>query len=383
MGLSSVRSLFFSVLIMAAGCSPVRGPVSGNVPGPGPFFFHGQPLALEEAVEVGLAHDYVLIGETHTNPCDHEFQAQFLDRLVLAGASPVVGLEMVGADRQEVLDRISTGEIALDDASSALEWADCWGFDFTLYRPIFEAAREHDLPLVGLNMPLGKSRKDRTERLFVPRTVILPPEAQMEELRDQYEAHKFFASNGTWAGENRFVEVQALRDTMMAETAVKARESFLNRPVVVLAGTGHVEHGWGIEHRLRILDPGRSVLRIMPTRMNGPAGRRLIDTGALLFFCPSRSESQLGFVLEGTDGLVRVVAVRPDSKAARAGFMPGDMILKVGDAEAKGLGVLHSQGVKAARAGKALDFDVLRGRTNHSLSIPLTIGRETTTGAGE
>lgn len=63
----------------------------------------------------------------------------------------------------------------------------------------------------------------------------------------------------------RFLLIQSLWDSTMAESAVAARrQEGLSRPVVILAGTGHVEHGYGIASRLALFDPEARGLLVMP-----------------------------------------------------------------------------------------------------------------------
>ncbi len=64
----------------------------------------------------------------------------------------------------------------------------------------------------------------------------------------------------------------------MAEKAVSLRESS-GHPVVILAGGGHVEHGWGIARRLKVLDPQSKITTIMPWR-----GDEFYPTAADSFF---------------------------------------------------------------------------------------------------
>jgi len=55
----------------------------------------------------------------------------------------------------------------------------------------------------------------------------------------------------------RFQLVQSLWDTAMAENAVAVRVR-TGRPVIVLSGSGHVDNGWGVAHRLATLEIGRA-----------------------------------------------------------------------------------------------------------------------------
>ncbi|HML56455.1 MAG TPA: ChaN family lipoprotein [Solidesulfovibrio magneticus] len=142
--------------------------------------------------------DYLLLGEEHPNPCDHQAQAAVIRRLAAAGVLPAIGLEMVPADYQGVLDAFNAGTITLAELPAKLDWKTTWGFDFELYAPIFEAAREYKLPIYALNAPKGLARKvgrqgldalTPAERASLPGAILPPAPAQVEELRDLFAHH--------------------------------------------------------------------------------------------------------------------------------------------------------------------------------------------------
>ncbi|BAH75189.1 ChaN family lipoprotein [Solidesulfovibrio magneticus] len=142
--------------------------------------------------------DYLLLGEEHPNPCDHQAQAAVIRRLAAAGVFPAIGLEMVPADYQGVLDAFNAGTLPLAELPARLDWKTTWGFDFELYAPIFQAAREYKLPVYALNAPKGLARKvgrqgldalTPAERASLPGTILPPAQAQVEELRELFAQH--------------------------------------------------------------------------------------------------------------------------------------------------------------------------------------------------
>jgi len=255
----------------------VRGAIE-----PGAFLLaDGTPITAAQLAAATEGARYVLVGESHDSGCDHAAQAAVVR--ALAGREPVVGLEMVSTERQEVLDRFHRGAIGVDDLDGALAWRERWGLPFDLYRPIFEAAAEARLQVVALNVPREVARQVSQQG-----TAALPPEVpelvpplpeQEPMLRESFRAH----GNGSEEAFERFVRVQSLWDTAMARAAI-AWSHDLGRPVVILAGAGHVTNGWGIGHRLRHLDPGAGVAEVMPWRGTAP-----IDPAqaALFFYCPA------------------------------------------------------------------------------------------------
>jgi len=158
----------------------------------------GAPLAPAVFAAEVAAADYLLLGEEHPNPCDHQAQAAVIRRLAAAGVLPAIGLEMVPADYQGVLDAFNAGTITLAELPAKLDWKTTWGFDFELYAPIFEAAREYKLPVYALNASKGLARKvgrqgldalTPAERASLPGAILPPPPAQVEELRELFAQH--------------------------------------------------------------------------------------------------------------------------------------------------------------------------------------------------
>ena len=96
----------------------------------------------------------VCAGEQHPSPHDHWMQLQIVDHLTApSGRGLGVGLEMVQQPFQGVLD--DWGSKRVDDAAflARTAWAQRWGFDFDLYRPILALARDRGAALVALNAP--------------------------------------------------------------------------------------------------------------------------------------------------------------------------------------------------------------------------------------
>lgn len=392
----------------------------------------GAPLAPAAFAADVAGADYLLLGEEHPNPCDHQAQAAVIRRLAKAGVAPAIGLEMVPADYQGVLDAFNAGTLAVADLPATLDWKTTWGFDFELYAPIFEAAREYKLPVYALNAPKGLARKvgrqgldalTPAERASLPGAILPPAPAQVEELRELFAQHGAMrkaapqaardvvpqakAASGDAAAPptaknaavprakakasakptaqdaapardpfENFVTVQSLWDTQMAARALYAR-AVSGRPVAVVAGAGHVANGWGIAHRLAVLDPSAKVVLVVPWR-----GGEAPDAEAAPYFfaCPAAQKSRLGMTLaqdQPTPGkpaaLPLVTAVAPGSPAAKAGLLPGDAVVAAGGHPADALSVLHKAAVEAVKDGKALSVTVSRAGEILTLDIPIAL----------
>lgn len=363
--------------------------------------------------------DYILIGERHDNSLDHSVQSAILANLARNGIRPLLGLEMLPRNSfDHELQAITEKRIDLDDIPQALDWENSWGFAFALYRPVFAVVRQYGIPVYGLNISnavrLSLSRKGLAalsdeERSQLPERVIPPLPEQREKLAEVFRIHEAMFKKGRRdappqeaslaqtvsmplptpgrktasspeAGRaaerpepskalERFLLVQSVWDSTMAEQAVLVRQRHqeqpvrAHRPLVILAGSGHVEFGHGIAHRLLTLDPQARILSIMPF------SDRLPESGAadLFYYSPQREQRRgFGFTLEPVRGGIRVVAVRDGSRAARSGMREGDVIVEAGGMAVREPGDLHRA---AMRGGEGLTLGVDREGKRLQISL--------------
>lgn len=200
----------------------------------------------------------VYVAEAHPNPHHHAVQAAIVDRATRAGLAPSVGLEMIQRPFQAPLDAWRANQRTEDELLAGVEWADRWGFEFGLYRWVFDHARVRGLPLVALNAPRELTRKIARQGL-----AALSPEekAALPELVLTDEAHRAFvrrAFEGHTTGGHamppdafeRFYTAQVTWDeTMASAIAEHLAARGPDARMIVLAGLGHVARGLGIPAR--------------------------------------------------------------------------------------------------------------------------------------
>jgi uncharacterized iron-regulated protein len=325
---------------------------------------YGQPLSLEEVVAMARGYDYILIGEGHRNPVDHKVQQALLDGLSGNGDGLSLGLEMVGVDRQQELDDYCKGQVSLDGLPAELDWAENWGYDFGLFRDHFAIAKRNGVPVAGLNVPSKVVRKisrdgldglSDEERALLPAEIVPPATDQRAFLNAVMAMHKNKDAKDEQERE-RFYLVQSIWDSKMAEQAVRLRRQY-DWPVLVVAGAGHVEYGWGIAKRIRWFDPAARILTIMPWR----GGEFDSEAGDVFFYSPDTYRSRMGMVLSGQADGILVESVSRGSRADRAGLRPGDLLTEASGIPLEGLFSLHLAGTKVHDADEPLVFTVLRG----------------------
>jgi uncharacterized iron-regulated protein len=139
-----LRLLSVLILLIACGCA---GPISITRSA------DRQHIELPRLAEELRDARVIFIGEGHDNQRHHNLQLQVIDALRLRGKDLAIAAEMFTVNSQEKLDQWTAGRM---DALT-FEWlySDNWSEPWPLYRDIFLYAREHRIPIVGLNYDRG------------------------------------------------------------------------------------------------------------------------------------------------------------------------------------------------------------------------------------
>lgn len=210
------------------------------------FDANGAARSWAEAVTTLASARIVAVGESHDDAGHHAIQAEVLTALA-ARVPLTVGLEMVEAEAQPVLDAFMSG--ATSEADFALWWKTHWGFDFALYKPIFDAARTASVPVRGLNAPRevvkavgkkGLAGLTPAERGRIPAVILESADAR-------YRKYVLDSVSGHGAPPSaipRMLEAMAVWNETMGENAAKLAAE--GRVVLVIAGQGHVFYKAGI-----------------------------------------------------------------------------------------------------------------------------------------
>ena len=200
---------------------------------------------------------FVFLGENHDQPEHHKMQAAIIEALVANGRDVIVGFEMFTRPAQSSLNPWTLGWWSEDEFVEKSDWKKQWGLDYSLYKPIFDVVKSHRLPMVALNIP-----RDWVRAVGRGGPSAMPSESNGEvpslDLSNKDHRAVFDALMGGHPpmgnqGQNIYA-AQVLWDTAMADSALKylANHPTTSKTVfVVIAGSGHVMYGQGINWRVR------------------------------------------------------------------------------------------------------------------------------------
>jgi uncharacterized iron-regulated protein len=213
----------------------------------------GEPVSFEDLIKDLDSYRITYVGEKHTNIAHHKIQLQIIQAVYRNNSNMTVGMEMFDHTYQDVLDQWSKGELTQKDFLRKSHWYANWRYDFSLYRDILEFIKEHNIRLLGLNIPNHIPPKIREggienlsdeEKEHLPQQIDTSKSAHRDYLQKVFEGHKHHFKREVEFED--FYAAQSVWEDAMAETITK---NLANGVMVVLAGNGHVQFKYGIPER--------------------------------------------------------------------------------------------------------------------------------------
>ncbi|MDE2511069.1 MAG: ChaN family lipoprotein, partial [Elusimicrobia bacterium] len=200
----------------------------------------GAAVAWDALIDALMPARVIAAGEKHDEASHHLIQARVLDAVAARDGNVVVGLEMVSQDQQGELDGFLSGKTTEQDFAAF--WNKAWGYDYAMYKPIFDVARARHLKVVGLNAPIavaiavakkGLAGLTPSERAWLPASVSESADARYRQfVKESLAGHKLPPE-----AEARMTQAQAVWNETMG---AKAAELAATARVFVIAGQGHM-----------------------------------------------------------------------------------------------------------------------------------------------
>jgi uncharacterized iron-regulated protein len=214
----------------------------------------GKSIEAEAFLAALRTKKVVYVGERHDQPGDHGVQYAILRQLHREEASLAIGMEMFQVPFQEPLTQWSAGLIDETVLRRETEYDERWGFDFSMYRPILEYARNRGIEVVALNAPREVAyavAKDGIDSLSVEQASALPDlDLANEQHRALFDAEFDEGEHAVGDAVDQYYEAQVVWDeTMGSRVAETLGRADGPAKMIVLAGRVHVERGLGIPDR--------------------------------------------------------------------------------------------------------------------------------------
>lgn len=347
----------------------------------------GEKISFRQLLDDLRESRVIFVGESHDQMEHHQIQRRMISDLSGQGKNMVIAMEMFQKSQQSILDRWSQGLLTEEEFLQQVQWETTWGMNYQLYKGILEEARDRRLKVLGLNVPRELIRKiaqrgienlSEEERNGLPIMDLTDRQhrAYLEEVYKRHEA-------GLAKDFEKFYQAQVLWDEGMAEhlSGFLSSAEGQEKTVIVLTGTGHIIHHFGIPKRLYRRSPLSYKTIVLKewrkgigedldlTQQSFPLADYLWITHPS---APQQERPKIGIVLreEGEPAGVWIERVLPKSPAENAGLVSGDRILFVDGKEIKRLRDLHDA-VTQKRVGNKVLFTIQRNGSKKEIDIIL------------
>ena len=114
------------------------------------FDAQGKEVSYEKMIKTVSATDVVFFGEIHNCVISHWMELKVLEALTENNKKLKVGMEMLEADNQLIIDEYTSSLISSDRFE---EECRLWPNHSTDYEPLVYYAKRHHLPLIATNVP--------------------------------------------------------------------------------------------------------------------------------------------------------------------------------------------------------------------------------------
>lgn len=257
-------ALLGGALLLLSACTTAPQP-KAHAPRPELWIdlVHGEEIADRDVLDELAQANVVYLGESHTIQRHHELQLRVLQELFVRRVDLVLCLEQLEARDQPAVDRYNRHEIDFDGLVRAIDWAKKWS-NYPDYRAIVEFARQHRIPIRGVNAPAaviravsrggGLAKLPPGERAQLPAEIVTEDPAYEQIVTKELSIHMAVDP----AKLQPMFEAQVSRDETMAAGIVAARRAYGEKPrtAVVILGAGHMRYGLGTPARVSRREPG-------------------------------------------------------------------------------------------------------------------------------
>lgn len=243
--------------------------------------------------------DYVIVGERHDHPPQHQIQAQILSLWLSLGRRPAVAFEQLSTEQQAAINQfLATAPANAQELGTRVGWKKSGWPPWATYQPIVDVAIKGNLPIVAALFS-HKETRQAVEAGFsslfseadMRRLNLDKPEDDLVEkaiMEEIAEGHCHLLPKEALTP---MVVVQKARDAGMALRLVEAGKD--GRGALLVTGNGHARKDLGVARYIRRLQPSARILSIgLLEREDAPP-----DRGASSASAPASSEVGQNFDL--------------------------------------------------------------------------------------
>ena len=217
-----------------------------------------RPITFEMLVSMVSAVQVVAVGEEHYQEPIQTFALRLLQALAQRRPQRLaLAMEFLEHDMQPVVDEYLQGAI---DRTAFQKRISASANFMRFYFPLVQAAKDHGLPVLAINVPRRLARQiaqqglqTTLQRLSPDDLAYLPP--SLSTITPEYRTYFLdaVAAHHPVTGEQaeRFVEASHVKDDTMAATIARFLDDHSGFTVFVLAGRFHIDYGRALPRLLQ------------------------------------------------------------------------------------------------------------------------------------
>jgi hypothetical protein len=214
---------------------------------------------------------------------------------------------------------------------------------------------------------VGLEGLESSDRAQIPYDIDKSDETYRKRIEKIFKEHPESTNNNF----EHFLETQLVWDETMADSAAQYLSSHPDKAIVVLAGAGHIEYGFGIPNRLRRRLPQSKTTILLAETAKAKPKAHMAD-----YYVVSTKEvlppaAKMGIAMSANDGAVTVKQITPRGAAALSGMMLKDRIAAVDDQVVKSVGDVRLA-LQDKKPGDRVTLQIQRNEADH-LKIELQL----------
>jgi len=215
----------------------------------------GRTLTLKQLAQEIENNQVIYIGENHDNSSHHQIQLYIIKTLYNQNKRIAIGMEMFQSKFQNAVNEYIFGNMSEQQFLDKTEYNKRWGYDYSLYKPIIDFAKKNNVPIIALNIEsevIKDISKKGISKLHASDLNKLPKHIDFTNNKYRKFLYEIFKDHPDQNKKSfqKFYSIQLVWDEYMAEKIDSFFRQNKEYQVVILAGNGHIVHGYGIPKRL-------------------------------------------------------------------------------------------------------------------------------------
>lgn len=297
--------------------------------------YQQKPSSFEKMINDISDKRVVLIGEQHTRFDHHLNQLAVIKALHQRNPQLAIGVEWFQQPFQQVLDDFIAKKIDTTTLLRNSEYYQRWKYDYRLYQPIMDYARQHNIRLLALNAPVEITKKVGAKGL----DSLTPAERQQLPARINPPSHDYEKALTTVFSDHHlpkariknFIMVQRIWDETMAANSVKFLKQKPDSQLVILAGVGHIAQAEGIPTDIQRKLPNITLVKLMTADKKASDNYQYADYQLYSKPIELPKTGKMGVMLNTQGDYLVISQIRKGSAADKAQLKAGDKIIKIND----------------------------------------------------